>query len=402
MTEKDLAFFQSIINKIALYCAQAEIKNEEFIAQAEKQRKLFTLYKKDTAEAVPNVDKKLNENNQFWTAKEINEMPLIKDLKYRMYKGLHQFRYRRNGYDVAFTHKKFVVAKERARAFIQELKKQTETARPVANALNGIAESWFNERKRHVDVSTHKGYLSVYRNHIAPKFGNKDVSKILPMHLQPFFNDLHDSKGKTCENAKIILNGIFKFAVANRLCPSNPMQGVIIERHVRKQGKALSNPDLTQFKKIMTEWEDFGCAYLIILYSGIRGAELENMSFDWNQGTFTVYNAKLKKSQKVNEANLTRTVPIFAGLKALKERIESEKWRIPARMLSNYLSKRWGRSTVKDLRHTFTSKAREAGVENELVNLWTGHVPGHNMTANVYTHFSLEYQLKEAEKLSIY
>lgn len=400
MNSKDLAFFQNIINQIALYCAGEEISNEESIAQAERQRQAFSLYKKNTVETVLAEALKLNDQNcQFWTAKEVESLPLLKELKYRKFKGLHQFRYRRNGYDVAFTAKRFIDAKQKARAFIYELKSKGVEKKQVANSLSKIAELWFSERERHVDQSTQRGYFSVYRNHIEPRFGSKDVAKILPMHLQPFFNELHDSKGKTCENAKIILNGIFKFAVANRFCPTNPMLGVLVERHVRKTGQALSFCDVEKFKFEMSEWKDFGCAYLIILNSGIRGAELEHMSFDWQAGTFTVRNAKLKKSQRVNQSNLTRTVPIFAGLKALKSRIESEDWRIPARILSNTFSKRWNGATVKDLRHTFTTRAREAGIENELVNLWTGHLPGRNVTANIYTHFSLEYQLKEAQKL---
>lgn len=404
MTESDVKFFQGIAERIMLYCAQARIDNSEVAKVIDFNRAQFKLHKKNTAEAVA-VDKKLNGNCQFWTAKEVKNLPFLKNLKYRQIPGgLHQFRYRRKGYDVAFTSKSFIKAKEKARKFIMGLKEKDSMigrAKRI-NALCNIADKWFEERAYHVNALTQRGYLSVYHNHIEPAFGHKDVAKILPMDLQPFFNALHESKGKTCENAKVILNGIFKFAIANRLCPTNPMDGVIIERHERKPGRALTAEEIAQFKNVMSSWPDFGCAYLIILYSGIRGAELERMTFDWEQGTFTVYNAKLKKSQKRNVANLTRTVPIFAGLKALKGRIESENWRIPARKLSNTLSERWQGTTVKDLRHTFTSLAREARIENELVNLWTGHLPGNNVTANIYTHYSLNFQKAEAEKLGIY
>ena len=404
MTDKDVEFFQGIAQQIMLYCAKSRIDNKEVNKIIDFNRAKIKLYKKDPAEAVP-VDKQLNENLLFWTAKEVKELPFLKNLKYRKIPGgLHQFRYRRKGYDVAFTSKSFNKAKEKARKFIADLKeKDSKLGRAKRiNALCNIAEKWFEERAYHVDASTQRSYLSVYRNHVEPAFGHKDVGRILPMDLQPFFNALHGTKGKTCESAKVILNGIFKFAMANRLCPSNPMDGVIIERHERKPGRALTVEEIAQFKNVMAGWKDFGCAYLIILYSGIRGAELEKMTFDWEQGTFTVFNAKLKKSQKRNVANLTRTVPIFAGLKVLKSRIETESWRIPARKLSNHLSERWTGTTVKDLRHTFTSLAREARIENELVNLWTGHLPGNNVTANIYTHYSMTFQKTEAEKLGIY
>ena len=55
-------------------------------------------------------------------------------------------------------------------------------------------------------------------------------------------------------------------------------------------------------------------------------------------------------------------------------------------------------NTLKDLRHTFTTRARECGIDNELVSVWTGHSLG-NITASVYTHFSNEFQQEQAKKV---
>ena len=223
------------------------------------------------------------------------------------------------------------------------------------------------------------------------------------MHLQPFFNSLFEKSGKTAEDSKIVLNGIFKYAVANRLCSSNPMEAVIVEKHFRQKGIAMTSEQLARFKAKMNASGKFGLAGLIILYSGVRGAELASMSFDWNAGTMTISNAKLKKSQKRNPLNLVRTIPIFPNLYSLRSRIEaSEDWRIKATTLTSKFCEYWTETTVKDLRHTFTSKAREFGVENELVSLWTGHSAGTNVTANTYTHFSMEFQKKEALKIKEY
>ena len=346
------------------------------------------------------------QNFKVWTVKEVEQMPYLKDMKYRITpNGLHQFRYRRDGFNVQFTSKNLEIAKEKARKFIMGLKKKMgkkDITPKHVNTLDYVAKFWFENKGAHVAPETLKSYKSVYLNHIAPLFGNRKIANILPMELQPFFNSLHSSLGKTCENAKLIMRSVFDFAVANRLCPSNPMNGVIIERHFRKAGQALTNDQIKRFVNVMRSSGALGTAYLIILYSGIRGAELEQMQFDWERGTFTVNNAKLKKWQKAYPENLQRTVPIFPGLYALRERIEQDDWRIERRILSNSLCRFWTETTVKDLRHTFTTRAREAGVENELVNLWTGHLPGRNVTANVYTHFSLEYQKREAEKINNY
>lgn len=345
------------------------------------------------------------QNPQVWTKKEIEEMPYLKDLKYRITKdGIHQFRYRRDGYNESFNSKDYNVAKNKARAFLLELKK---TIRSEADLYRGktidfVFNAWIELKKAHTDKLTCRVYENVYKNHILPVFGSYSVKTLLPLHLQPFFNELFAKHGKTCENAKIILNGIFKYAVANRLCPTNPMEGVLIQKHVRVPGKALSDEQILRFKSKMPGQGKFGLAGLIILYSGIRGFELQSLTFDWENGTFTVNNAKLKRSQKVNPENLTRTVPIFPGLYKLRSRIESEEWKIDPRPLSNDFKLYWSENTVKDLRHTFSSKAREAGVDNELVNIWMGHAPGKNLTANTYTHFSMNFQKAQAKRIDNY
>ena len=135
----------------------------------------------------------------------------------------------------------------------------------------------------------------------------------------------------------------------------------------------------------------------------LRGAELSSIRFDWNGETMTIDNAKLKKSQKRNPLNLVRTIPIFPGLYALRERIEAfDEWRIKASTLTCKFCNYWTETTIKDLRHTFISKLRESGIENELVSIWTGHSAGKNVTANTYTHFSMDFQKEQAKKVKAY
>ena len=340
-----------------------------------------------------------------FSKKEVENLPFLKDLKYRITKdGIHQFRYRRDGYNVSFNSKKFEIAKKKAYAFILSLKQnKLASDNQKGYTVDSIAELWFELKKRHWADGTYRAYFSTYKNHIGPIFGKRSIKRILPIDLQPFFNELFAKAEKRCEDAKIVLNGIFKYAVANRIISSNPLDGVIVERHYRKNGVALTDEQLVRFKKTMLEDESvYGIAGLIILYTGIRGAELESLVFDWEQGTLRVKNAILKKRQKTNPKNLYRTLPIFPALWPLRSRIESEDWRIKPITISNKFKLHWPENTVKDLRHTFSSKVRESGVENELVNLWMGHLPGKNLTANVYTHFSMDYQKREAEKVRNY
>lgn len=368
----------------------------------ETEKMIARLFDRPSTEALQFNNEKKVEYYRVWTEKEMKNMPYLKELKYRKTRdGIHQFRYRRNGYNKSFNSKNLNKAKEKAYNFIKSLNKILKIeASNSRTSLDFIAKAWLDLKREHFNIQTYRSYKSVYNNHIKKIFGEKDIKDILPIDLQPFFNNLFKKSGKSCENAKIILNGVFKYAVANRLCDTNPMPGVIIEKHVRKKGKALTDEQIKDFINKMSSLNSkYGLASLIILYTGIRGCELNSLSFDWNNGTFSVKNAKLKKSQKLNPDNLIRTVPIFPPLYELRTRIENEDWKISPKNLSDRFVLHWPENTVKDLRHTFSTKARESGIENELVNIWIGHSAGKNLTANTYTHFSMKFQKLEAKKL---
>ena len=395
MTNEEINALQEIADKILLLISKASCFNEALDSITLEARQRICLLSEDL---------QLKRNGQeIWTKKEIKELPFLKDLKYRKIRDVHQFRYRREGYNVQFSSKDLQIAKQKARTFIMDLKKEQIKFSPVlGKTVDDVFDCWIKLKKAHCDKKTYRVYLGVYNNHVRPVFGQRAVKNVLPMDLQPFFDELYSRQERTCEDSKIILNGIFKYAVANRLCSSNPVEGCVVYKHYRTPGNVLTEEQLDRFKKDMSIAGSHGLAALIILYTGIRGAELPTLTFDWKNGTFTVKNAKLKNSQKSVASNIYRTVPIFPALYLLKDRIENEDWKLKTTTLTCKFKNYWKENTVKDLRHTWTSKARESGIENELVNLWMGHLPGKNLAANIYTHFSMEYQKQEALKFKLF
>ena len=425
MTEKDFEYISNTLRELSMFihdCAEKttsrqkalnnkRLFNFDRIPPDEHERKQLARLEAEpspvgrptepTAPSRSNVAKQLN--RLVWSNKEIKEMPYLKDLKYRITQnGIHQFRYRRDGFNVSFNSKNYEEAKRKAREFILDLKKEMvgKSKELRGRTVDDVAQAWFDLKRERMHIRTWKGYESVYRLHIKPVLGSKTLKSLLPLHLQPFFDELFKKHGKTCENAKVILNGVFEFAIANRFMNVNPLKGVEVDKHIRTPGKALTQDQILRFVKLMAQDETrYGIAGLIMLYTGIRGYELQSLKFDWTAGTYTVANAKLKRTQRRNPKNLYRTVPIPPLLFDLQEKIERSDFNVQHNTLQNYFKKHWAENTIKDLRHTFISRARELGVENELVNLWTGHLPGANVTANIYTHFSLNFQKKEAEKL---
>ena len=89
---------------------------------------------------------------------------------------------------------------------------------------------------------------------------------------------------------------------------------------------------------------------------------------------------------------------MFPKLAPYIERIKAKPWEFNTDKLTTEFGHIMKGHTMKDLRHTFTTRARECGIENEIVSIWTAHSL-QGMTAKVYTHFTLAYMREQAERL---
>lgn len=343
-----------------------------------------------------------------FTKKEIKEMPRLKDFSIRIKEnGVYEIRFRRYGYNESFSSKDFSVAKKKAFMWLSEFESQikpdvhfTVLSKTESEQFSGgkkivfkqFADDYiYNVRKRRVKALTFMTYKNYYESEILPVYGKMRLSDIKPYYIQKHLDKLHAVKPRSCEDIKMLLNGIFQYAVDNGIIDRNPIKAVYIEKHERKNGVALTPDEERQFVKDIkgskNEW-----VFLKMLYSGVRPSEISDIEENIENNTLTIKNAKLKSYQK----NLTRTIPIFPKYKETLE--------YPIRKyvylhdlgsdLKNYLPNH----TLKDLRHTFTTRARECGIDNELVAVWTGHSLG-NITSSVYTHFSTEFQQEQAKKL---
>lgn len=208
--------------------------------------------------------------------------------------------------------------------------------------------------------------------------------------IQPILDDLHEQKPRACEDVKTLLSGIFEYAVNCGLITINPMKVIYVPKHQRETGKALTIEEEKAFIKKIDNHR-FKYIFLKMLYSGIRPCEIEDLKEDSEQHVIIVKNGKLKSYQK----NLTRTLPVFPMFEPYFG-FRCEK--VTRDLLNTEFRKILPNHSLKDLRHTFTTRARECGIDNEVVAVWTGHSLG-KITSSVYTHFSMEFQQEQAKKL---
>ncbi len=323
-------------------------------------------------------------------------MPKLKYGRFRITRdGLHQVRYRRDGYDMQFTAKDLKTVKEKFREWVKSIPKTSERkkTRNPARTFGDFAIEYFeNVKRQNVSKETYDGLLITLNKHVLPALGALPAKDITPLRCQALLNELLNAgKGRTAEKVKVLLKELLRGAIGERLAVTNPMDYVKIPRHVKKNGTALS---LEEIRSFVAECETsyYRKQFLLLLYTGIRRGELKSAKFDGN--FITVANGKCRKG----EPQTYRKIPICKELRDVLPMTEKELNVCP-KVLSNVFKRMFPEHHLYKLRHTFTTRCMECGVSKAVVDVWTGHVNRSDMTTAVYTHFSDEFMLKEMEKL---
>ena len=134
-------------------------------------------------------------------------------------------------------------------------------------------------------------------------------------------------------------------------------------------------------------------AVLFVLYTGIRRSELASIVVD--DKFVNVANAKLRKGRR----QTVRHIPITPKLKDVLPYITDQAFCVSPDMLTRTVKKLMPAHHSHELRHTFISRCKECGVLPEVVSIWAGHALSGTVTVTVYTHYSKEFMLSEAEKV---
>ncbi len=322
-------------------------------------------------------------------------MPKLKDGRFRITKdGLHQVRYRRNGYDIQFTSKDLNTVKALFRDWVKSVndEKKAELPKKTQNFF-AFSERYFTQVKQaNVEKTTYDTQHRCAELHIYPAFGSLSFRQITPLKCQELLNGiLAEGKGRTAETVKFILGEIFRAAVGEKLITSNPMQYVKIPKHVRENGTALTLAEVGEFV-VACKNSPYGRLFLVYLYTGIRRDEIHGMRIE---GDFiSVICGKCRKGQKKRR----RKIPIAEELRDVLP-LSEEELAINNDVLTGNFKTLCPAHHLNDLRHTFISRCLECGISKTVVDVWTDHVDKKDMTAGVYAHFSENFQTEEIKKL---
>lgn len=314
--------------------------------------------------------------------------------------GVYEVRYRAHGYNVAVSSLDFDKLKPK---FIEALKndKPRELLTPAGNtskSFNAVAAQWLELKRPAIKQNTYKFYVQFLGANVYPIFEGRTVGDLKQSDVQILINSyVEQGKFRTATKIYQALKSIFDFAVGEELIERSPMRQLKPPKYEEQNGVALT---LEEERELLELIENSNCvdevrnALRFLLYTGIRRSELASTRIE--NGCISVICSKTRKGFQEKR----RIIPITPMLARWLPQMELDKLHnVRPDALTQAMKRLMPKHHLHELRHTFITRAQECGVSREVVSVWAGHAADSTQTSKVYTHFSREFMLREAQKV---
>ena len=370
------------------------------------------LYKQVLAGLGPIAEKSKVENRRGvlkFTKKEISQMPInyrnvfaTNDMivHYRLRKdGVYEARFHRQGIDIEVSSKDLTKLKQK---FIEKLNNYDGNSKRKKRNRNEktfgeYADEWLNIKKVTTKQSTYNEYLRLLNHDILPTFGEMKAIEIDRCMLQNFLLT-YVQKGvlRTAHKLFLLLRCIFDMIAEDYNIPT-PMKKVVVPNYQSKSGCAFT---YEEEKKLVNHClahlnRDTAHAFLVLLYAGLRRSELASLKIidgKWLECETS--------KERMGKNVVKRKIPFTPMMKRMLPFIDFKKAKnVNLNTLQTTMKRLFPNHHSHELRHTFISRCKESGVSGEVVSIWAGHSLTGTITTTVYTHYSDEFYLKEAQKV---
>ena len=396
--------------KITATCIQALVSQQDSELKIETLlRRLLASYKNHADLSVPHSDishalsdiitfskKEISHMHKTFKKEFIANGLIAHVIKRKRGKNafIYEIRYRRNGFNIRVSSADFDTAK---RKFLELTssndvenfrKKQFPGAK---NSFRNVSLDWLEFRKGNLNECTHKNYASYCKRFLFPSIGDMIISQIKTLDLKKIMATV---QGRVYEDLRVVLNSVFKYALANGLISNNPMLLIPFKKAERNNRRSLTNDELKKlFERLnLPEFKDYKQTFLILLFFGLRPCELADARFE--EDFLIARNAKRKAGKieykKIPICNQARELlDLSAPIKALHRTDVLN--RIFKRIMND------DDVTQYYLRHTFATVCQQY-VRPDIVDIWMGD-SSERLVGRVYTHFSDDFMLKQMQKV---
>ncbi len=297
---------------------------------------------------------------------------------------------------------------------------------------------WLDEyKKNRVKIGTYNSYKSYYASIIQRPLGALPISAIRGGDIQKLYNNLTDAGYalSTIKIVSVLLNGCLQQASRDGIIERNPVKLAELPRQgERKPRQALTKEQQSLFMDYARESYLYNF-FAVMLRTGLRNGELRGLKLsdvdnDKNvihiQRTLKYIDGSGFFEDSPKTISSRRDIPLTPDITALiaeqrgywdfdaerpdgylfctksgkplsRDRVQTEIDKIIRRIHNDGYS--FERITPHILRHTFATRAIEAGMQPQVLKTILGH-RSLAMTMDLYSHVMPETRSSEMEKIS--
>lgn len=306
--------------------------------------------------------------------------------------------------------------------------------------------AWLPRTKVGIGKKTYNDY-AVQIDKLNQAIGEMLVKEVRPSDIKGAYKCFEGMSESTIRRAKMLWSGVFESAVADGICRANPVKDRTAQPHKGTRGTHRAITEEERGLILRTEHR-MRLMALAMLYAGLRRGEalgiLIERDVDFERETITVresvtYNGNVGEVHEGGKTeNAVREIPL---LPQLRDELKGKEGRLFVgdrgevasetafrRGWESYLGalgrernggiyKRWwgkmhGQDPEKigewkavdirphDLRHSFCTMLRDAGVDMKVAMQWMGHAD-EKMILRIYDHSEGRIQ-REREKLEAF
>ena len=307
---------------------------------------------------------------------------------------IYEIRYRRGGY---YIHVSAATLEKAKAAFLREtLPENIDKHRRKNYAAKGsfaaIAREWLEFKEGKLNPRTHKNYESYCRRFLLPALGDLPVSSIKAIDLNKIMSGV---EGRVYEDLRIVLNSVFKYAMASGIISHNPVTLIPFKKTERSNRRALTPDEIRKLleRLELPEFKAYKRTFLILLFFGLRPCELTDARFE---GDFLVARNAKRKNGKIEYKKIP-VCPQAREMLDLSAPVECPH-------ITNSLNRIFKRIMEDEaitqyyLRHTFATVCQQY-VRPDIVDIWMGD-SSERLVGKVYTHFPDKFLYEQMQKVT--